>query len=190
MPELSKHTPPLDYWVRVINDAISELARSETRDRSTLPLRVTLAAIAHHIESGAVMPTPLANPDALHCGCCGIELTPESETFFGEVPLCKSCSKAAVLVFDEANRSVDKASPQWQAEWPEGTAGDRQWWWLYARCWGDAEPKLYPVQVRRIANGTAWIATGQFVYPQDIKGPALWQRATPPELPNAGATFE
>jgi hypothetical protein len=131
---------PLGYWTRVINDAISELARSETRDRSTMPLRVTLAAIAHHIESGAVMPPPNAN------------------------------------------------SQRWQTEWPGSVANDRQWWWLYARCWGDAEPKLYPVQVWRLANSTAWVATGHFIYPHDIEGPALWLRATLPELPSEGVS--
>jgi hypothetical protein len=43
----------------------------------------------------------------LHCGCCGIELKPESETFSGETPLCKPCGRAAAIAFEEANRRLD-----------------------------------------------------------------------------------
>lgn len=115
------------------------------------------------------------------CKCCEIELTPETETDFGEAPLYKPCSREAWRGFESAK--------SWQTEWPDGSANDRQWWWLYARCWGDAEPKLYSVNVWKIANGTAWVASGHFIFPQDVEGPpALWQRATLPELPSDEAS--
>jgi len=79
------------------------------------------------------------------------------------------------------------AEYQWQTEWPEGVPGERNWWWLFARVWGDAEPTLYPVMVRAIADGRmAWISSGQFVYPSDVEGVAYWQPMTLPELPEQG----
>lgn len=52
--------PPLDYWARVIDTAISELhllsGDDPPRNRSVLPLTVTLATIADLIRRGAVAP--------------------------------------------------------------------------------------------------------------------------------------
>ena len=53
---------PLDYWARVLDTAVEELHllsdENPPRNRSVMPLTMTLTTIAMHIRSGAVMLTP------------------------------------------------------------------------------------------------------------------------------------
>jgi hypothetical protein len=67
----------------------------------------------------------------------------------------------------------------WTSEWP--TEASR--YWLFARVWGDEEPKLYHVEVWKIANGFAYVCNGHFLGRNDVKGEPAWQPITLPELP-------
>jgi hypothetical protein len=74
----------------------------------------------------------------------------------------------------------EQQGERWTETWPEESGS---WWWLYARVWGDKKPTLYPVQVRRIANGVAYIASGHFLFKSEVEGPAFWTRIVMPPLP-------
>lgn len=60
--------PPLGYWARVLDAAIEELhllsGDNPPRNRSVMPLTVTLATIADLIRQGSVIPAPTPAPDA------------------------------------------------------------------------------------------------------------------------------
>lgn len=71
----------------------------------------------------------------------------------------------------------------WQQEWPT----EPGWYWFYYH-WNLSERKLRltAVEVKKIANGLAYVGMGTFLYPGEVTG--LWQPIAAPELPEPGST--